>query len=421
MRIPISALAVLIGCLPITLWSVQNTEATGNPIFETYSDPGLSRFVRSVVDTNHRVQAARAALEASRAHESAAGRPLYNPELEADYENAVDQRWEVGIGQTLDWAGKRKARASVAASDRYAIEAEYMAARRDLAVDLLAGLTQYQTGVQRDALATERERIMREFAQLAQRRFDAGDLNQVEADLATLSSVDAQIKRATAAADLAEAKQAVRNLTLLSTSDQWPLVDAELPSIPNVDDPQKLVLDLPEILAAQRRVDAANARVELRKRERRPDPRLSLRGGREDDSTLVGVNLSIPLYIRNSFKYEVSAAVAERDQAQQLADDLSRRAYARFISASERYQLSHNAWQSWQQIGQFSLQRQVDLLQRFWAAGELSTTDFLVQIRQTLDTRESALDLRQTMWRAWFEWLAASGQVDEWLGQEQTP
>ncbi|MEK6247665.1 MAG: TolC family protein, partial [Planctomycetales bacterium] len=327
MRLQNMGMAVLLSCLPLVTWSIPSNGSADDLILENYSDPALSSFVWTVVEQNPRVLAARAALEASRALESAAGRPLYNPELEADYESAVDKTWQVGIGQTLDWSGKRGARASVAASDRNAIEADYLATRRDLAVDLLSGLTQYQIGVQRDALAAERNRVMREFAELAQRRFEAGDLNQVEADLATLAFVDAQIQRATAAADLAEAKQAVRNLTLLSTSAQWPSVDIELPLITIVNDPQKTVMGLPEILAAQRRVDTANALVELRERERRPDPRLSLRGGKEDDSTLVGVNLSIPLYIRNSFKFEVTAAVAERDQAQQIADDLMRRAY----------------------------------------------------------------------------------------------
>jgi cobalt-zinc-cadmium efflux system outer membrane protein len=420
MRLQKSGLVLLMSCLPFVSWSTHVSGSTNQVILEKYSDPALITFVRTVVETNPRVQAARAAMDASRALESAAGRPLYNPKLEADYENAVDRTWEVGIGQTLDWNGKRKARLSVAASDRHAIEAEFLATRRDLAVELMSGLTVYQTGVQRDALAVERQRVMREFAELAQRRFDAGDLNQVEAELATLAFVEAQIQRATAAADLAEAKQAVRNLTLTTAPDQWPSVDTQLPQIPTVNNPQGLVMELPEVLAAQRRVDAADARVELREREKRPDPTLSLRGGREDDSTLVGVNLSIPIYIRNSFKYEVSAAVAERDYAQQRVDDLLRHAYARYLSATERYELSRNAWNGWKQTGQISLKRQGDLLQRMWEAGELSTTDFLVQLRQTLDTRESALNLELTMWRAWFEWLAASGQVDKWLGQEES-
>lgn len=420
MHIQKAGMVLLLSSLSFVTWSNPVIGSADELILENYSDPALTNFVWAVVETNPRVQAARAALEASRARESAAGRPVYNPELDADYESAVDKRWEVGIGQTFDWSGKRKARESVAASDRHAIEAEYLATRRELAVDLLSGLTLYQIGVQRDTLAAERERVMRDFAELAQRRFDAGDLNQVEADLATLASVDAQILRATAAADLAEAKQTVRSLTLHSESDQWPSVDSNLPVMPTVNDPQEWVLDLPEILAAQRRVDAADAMIDLREREKRPDPTLSLRGGREADSTLVGLNLSVPLYIRNSYKYEVSAAVAERDRAQQIVDDLLRRAYARLISASERYQLSRDAWQGWEQAGQRSLQRQGDLLQRMWEAGELSTTDFLMQLRQTLDTRESALDLKLTLWRAWFEWLAASGQVDKWLGQGES-
>jgi len=55
-------------------------------------------------------------------------------------------------------------------------------------------------------------------------------------------------------------------------------------------------------------------------------------------------------------------------------------------------------------------------LQRLWEAGELSTTDYLVQLRQTLDTKESALELRRSMWQAWFEWMSASGQIETWLG-----
>jgi len=424
MRIPYPALAVLLGYLlliaPLNVWAVENNTTTENAVIEIYSDPALITFVQTVVARNPGVLAARAALEASRALESAAARPLYNPELDADYENAVDNTWSVGIGQTFDWGGKRKARGLVATADRLAVTAQFQVVQRAVTVELLSGLALYQTGMERDALAGERVRTMHDFSQLAQRRFAAGDLNQVEADLATLSYTDAQIKKATAAANLAEARQAVRNLTVNSTPEQWPSIKTQLPPIPAVGDPQSLVLALPEVRAAQRRVEAANALVNLREREQRPDPTVSLRGGREDNSSLVGVNLSIPLYIRNRFKFETSAAVAGRDQIRQTADDLTRRAYARYISASERYGYSHKAWLGWQRTGQISLRRQGDLLQRLWEAGELSTTDYLVQLRQTLDTRESALDLRQTMWRAWFEWLAASGQVDKWLGQEST-
>ena len=274
MRIPNPGLVVLLGCLsltaPFSVWAATNSEPKDEAVIEVYSDPALITFVQTVVATNPRVQAARAAHEASRALESAAARPLYNPLLEADYQNAIDDTWSLGIGQTFDWGGKRRARGLVATSDRLAVEAQYLATRRAVSIELLSGLALYQTGTERDALAAERVRVMRDFADLAQRRFDAGDLNQVEADLATLTYTDAQIKKATAATNLAEARQAVRNLTINSTPDQWPSIETLLPLIPVIQDPQSLVLALPEVRAAQRRVEAANARVDLREREQRP-------------------------------------------------------------------------------------------------------------------------------------------------------
>lgn len=421
MRLLIQGMVLIVSILPILVWPNDEIDTANELILQKNMDPALSDFVRIVVETNPRVQAARADLDASRALESAAGRPLYNPALEADYESAVDNTWEVGIGQTFDWSGKRKAREQVAASDRHASEAAYEAVRRNIAVELLSGLAAFQTGTQHNSLAVERVRIMKDFAKLAQRRLAVGDLTQVEADLATLASINAQIQLATAAADLAEVTQSVRSLTLATSADQWPTISADLPLAATISDPQGFVLKLPEIQVAQRRLDAANAAIEMRETERKPDPTLSLRGGREDDSTLVGINLSIPLYIRNNYKFEVSAAVAQRDQAQQIFDDQVRRAYARLLSASERYQLSREAWEGWQRIGQASLQRQVDLLQRLWESGELSTTDYLVQLQQTLDTRWNALDLELTMWNAWFEWLVATGLADNWLGLEKSP
>ena len=173
---------------------------------------------------------------------------------------------------------------------------------------------------------------------------------------------------------------------------------------------------LPQVRAAQLLAEAASARVSLRERERRVDPTVTLRGGKEDDETLVSLNVTIPLPVRNRFRHEVTAASAEHRQAQQVFSDTSRRAYSRFVGAQERYQISQSAWQDWRKTGDVSLKSQGDLLRRLWEAGELSTTDYLVQLRQTLDTGESALELRNAMWRAWFEWMTASGQIATWLG-----
>jgi len=410
-------LALLLGGLIFIPWTVSAAEsAAAGPI---RADAALTRFVQTVVEANPRVQAARAALEASGAFRDAASRPLYNPELSFDSESADTDARAIGLSQTLDWGGKRKARTAVAESDLLVVEAEYLAARWAVTVELLDGLAQHQTGVERDALAASRRQLMEDFASLAERRFNAGDLNQVAFDLARLASTDARIQKATAGASLAEARQAVRNLTPRVPASQWPTLPGTMPSLPqSAADPQSLVLALPEVLAARRQVESADALVELRRREKRPDPTLSLAGGEEDGETLIAINVTIPLFVRNSFSHEVTAALAQRNQAQRIADDIMQRAHARLISAAERYELSRAAWGDWELTGQASLTRQTEQLRKLWQAGELSTTDYLVQLTATIGVQESALDLRETLWRAWFEWLWASGQVDAWMGQE---
>ncbi len=376
----------------------------------------LSRFVQAVVENNPRVRAARASLEASSALRDAASRPLYNPELSLDAENAETDTRAIGLSQTIDWGGKRKARTAVAEADRLVAEADYLAVRWSVTVELLQGLAFHQTGLARDELAATRRKLMDDFSALAERRFDAGDLNQVELDLARLSATDARIRKATAAAGLAEARQAVRNLLAGTATGEWPSLPVTTPALPERVDARTMVLALPEVVAARRQVETADALVELRRRERRPDPTLSVSGGDESGTTLVGVSLTMPLYIRNGFKYEVTAALAELTRAQRMADDVMQRAYSRLEGAAERYDLSHGAWVEWQTTGSVSLTRQTQQLQRLWQSGELSTTDYLVQLTATLDVQESALDLREALWRAWFEWLWASGQVDAWLG-----
>ena len=416
-------IAVFLAILTITSPARAQVERDGVEPESTQPDSQaeLSAFVRAAVDANPQVNAARAALDASVALEGAAGRPLYNPQLELEAEDAETETRALGISQTLDWGGKRRARTAVAESEKRSVEADYLAVRWQVTAELLSALASYQTESDRSALAAVRSGTMQDFAELAEQRFDAGDISQIEFDLAVLAFTDARIKQATASANVAESKQAVSSLAVGSPPTEWPAIQTELPPLTVApSEASDLVMSLPHVRAAQLRASAASARVNLRERERRPDPTLTLRGGTEGDETLVGLNLTIPLHVRNNFSYEVTAASAERRQAQQEAAGISRQAYARFQGAQERFQLSQAAWEDWQRTGGVSLQRQTDLLWRLWEAGELSTTEFLVQLKQTLDTRESALELRAALWRAWFEWLTASGQIESWLGTSTT-
>ncbi|MBL4743063.1 MAG: hypothetical protein JKX87_00225 [Cycloclasticus sp.] len=54
-------------------------------------------------------------------------------------------------------------------------------------------------------------------------------------------------------------------------------------------------------------------------------------------------------------------------------------------------------------------------MERLWRAGELSTTDYLVQLKQSLDTQASAIEQKTQLWQSWTQWLIASGEINQWL------
>jgi len=396
--------------------------AAQTPAQDTGPSPTLSGLVRETLDENPGVQAARAAVEAAQARLRGADRPLYNPELEVDVEQAESRSGTLGLNQTIDWADKRGARAGVAQAELGSRRAALDVARQELAGELLAALGRYQTARSRHELAQRRAALMQRFRDLAEKRRRAGDLNQVELDLARLAATQAELQQAQAGADVAEAAQGLAAVVGARRAD-WPELPQDLPVVDDFD-ADAILAGLPALRAQQQRVAAARSTVTLRTRERRPDPTVGLRAGQEsgfrgnnDDSYgVVGLSLNVPLFVRNTFQAEVDAANAELIQAERELQDLYRRARARLLSAAERYRLARDAWAVWERTGQPSIESQVALLERIWRAGELSTADYLVQLNQTLDTRAEALAVRGRLWGAWFDWLVASGRIDDWLG-----
>ena len=398
--------AALLGCLLILTF--ETVSATDQPT--------LTTLVRTVLDNTPRVLAARSALDAAQARETAANQPLYNPDLDIEFEDAGDVTKTLELSQSIDWSDKREARTRVAALERERVTTELAGIRQEVAIELLTALANYHTAGELTALAEQRRTLMQRFLSLTEQRRQAGDSGQVELDLARLAYTEANLQLARLAGAQAHAEQA---LTVIANTGQrgWPLLPP-FPSSSLLDttDIDSLIEQLPALRVARTQIATARAAVDLRRRERRADPTIGLRGGREASDNLIGLTLSIPLFVRNNFSAEVDAANAEAIQIEQSAQNTYRTSRARLISTARRFELSRQAWDDWQQTGQTSLESQTQLLERLWRAGELSTSDYLVQLKQTLDTRTAAVELRGSLWQAWFEWLAASGKTESWLG-----
>jgi len=398
--------AAVLGC--ILILPVGAVNATGQPT--------LTTLVRSVLDDNPRALAARSALDAAQARERAADRPLYNPDLDIDYEDAGNVTKTLGLSQSIDWGDKREARTRVAALERERVVAELAGIRQALALELLTALANYHKAAELTALAEQRRSLMQRFLSLTEQRLQAGDLGQVALDLARLADTEASLQLARLMGVQAEAEQALTTIVDAGPNG-WPtLPDIPTSTLFNVTDIDTLLEQLPALRVARSQISAARAAVDLSRRERRADPTIGLRGGRDASDNLIGLTLSIPLFVRNNFSAEVDAANADAMQIEQRAQNSYRTGRARLISTARRFELGRQAWDGWLQTGQASLESQTQLLERLWQAGELSTTDYLVQIKQTLDTRTAAAELRGSLWQSWFEWLAASGRTESWLG-----
>lgn len=378
----------------------------------------LRTAVRAVWDAHPEVQAAYARLQAARARAVAAARPLYNPELEVEHEDADDDTTAAGVSLAIDWSGKRRARTSVGTAEAAAAEADLALKRQGVAIDWLKAWSSWEISEARAAQGLARIEVMQRFAQLAERQFRAGDITQLDRDLALLALAEAKSDQGELIAGQAEARR------VLQSGTETPIDVATLPilpvSIPDSLSGSNVIDDLPEVRKARLDADAARAFVAVADRERRPDPVIALRGGEVETAEgssepLVGVSVSIPLPVRNSYKAEVSAASAEATAAEADAAAARYHARAKLEQTEHVYRTLSAIWQDPSTTAAPFAERSA-LLDRLWGAGEISATEYLTQVKQSIDTELAHQALRARLWEAWFDYLGASGQLEPWLG-----
>lgn len=376
--------------------------------------PALKQLAQSFIAQHPAAQAARADLERAEAQARASGQPLYNPEIEVDYEDATDTTASIGLIQTMDWSGKRRARDTASQESMRATRAAVDATRQTMLGELLGNLSRRTVGNESADLAQQRVKLLADFLHLAERRYAAGDVGRTDVDLARLAVSEAQMQSAAIQADALAVLARLESLVQKPAAG-WPVLPV-LPADIQPYDSETLLGQHPSLRQFEAEASAARAAIDIARRDRRPDPTIGIRGGEEGDDTLIGVTVSIPLFVRNSFKAEEDAANADATRALQSYHNKLRRFRGELQATAQRYRLTRSALGEWQDVGQSTLKGRVNLLKRLWETGEVSTTDYLVQLQQTLDTRASAIELKGATWDAWVAWLQASGQTSDWLG-----
>lgn len=379
----------------------------------------LSGFVQSIIQNNTSIRAARANVKAAEARYIASAQPIYNPELTAQAEQAIENTYSIGINQTIDIADKRCAKSKIGQANLHVAQMQLANLEQQLTADLLNALIAFHTQKQVVFFAHQRTDILQRFFTLSKKLHASGDITRVDVDLAQLAYSDSIAQQAQAEVKLTEALQLLRAITGCDNSN-LPDIPLNLPHLVISDHKIDCILQsLPGFHVINNQYLSARARINLAQRERYPDPTIGVQGGLQEESperkTLVGVSLSVPLFIRNPYQAEVTAACADAAEADQKRLDWVRVTHAEIMASAERYQILNQAVGQWEKISNKPLKDGIILIEKLWQAGELSTTEYLVQLRQRVDNQITGAVLTAQAWQAWVSWLKASGQSESWL------
>lgn len=408
-----------------TAYSQEETvEKPGMTIsVRSVSNVPLSAFIQRVWQDSPIMQEAEVKVRMAGAQKKASSKWLYNPEVEFGTEDkdGAEKSKTVGISQTIDWSGKFLASGKVAQFELQAAQAERDQVRQDLAINILSALADYQSADEILELSKRRTEIMKSFATLAKKGFKAGDIDQNSYNLAQLAYSEALIQNADAQTNLADSKQALESSIGFSSSyiEALPTLPKMLPEIMKGGEvTDELIKKLPEMRMLQSQKEASKAAISRARRDRIPDPTIGVSGGKDEGTNVVGLSVSIPLNIFNSYGNEVDVAKYKTTAQEKSLQSAYHSAKSRLENSKQSYELASSAWNLWQENGANALADQIDTLYKKYKVGDLSATDYLVQVQQTLDTEIAAKELHAKAWKSWFAWLSASGNIEQWLGEK---
>lgn len=396
------------------------------PVDGALAPPAIRDALQAAWQRHPSYRITEAQLAAARARLEAAGQPLYNPEVEvsADREGP-DRTATAGLNLTLDLSGKRRVRRDAASARVDQVVAEARLQRRDFAKQWFASWADLQTAQQRVRTGERRLALVTRFAGLADKQFAAEDISALERDLALLARDEAQAEQSQLVSDRAEAEARFRAVG--GTPELVSGLSLPTDTLPPPTAMPDSIEQLPDWQAAQAAARAAEREVTVARRNRITDPTVSAYGGRKQldaggpSENVVGVTLTVPLFVRNSYRAEVVAAQADADAAVAETQRIQLQLTADRQRAIDSYAAAQAAWSRWQGSRGTDVERRANLLEKLWREGELSTADYLLQLKQTLDTQLAGAELEARVWRNYADYLAATGQLERWAGLEGTP
>jgi cobalt-zinc-cadmium efflux system outer membrane protein len=381
----------------------------------------LERVVAEALAKNPEVAAARAEEAGAEEALAADGRWLReNPELEVEYGTDAptqahgERRLSVALSQTLEVAGQRGLRVERAEAALAAARARRRAVELSVAREGVEAAVEVERLTAHARLAEELLAVARTLEEASARRFAAGDAPEMERNTAALERARAEARVALARAEAASA------LAALNRRLGRPVHAALSLSLTPVAVPAELKAEQPEVAAARAEAEAARAEVDLLRRERIPDPTVSLGYERETrpeehatgtdlhTSSMLMARLSVPLPFWDRNQGELAAARARRAALEAGREGRERQVEVERVSAREAYEAARAA-EAALAAALPGVERNMALIQRAYEAGELGLDALLLSRDRAFAARGEAIDATAALVRARSALLRASG------------
>ena len=364
-----------------------------------------------------------------------AGTYPFNPELEIEAADrsgpdgsATDRG--IAIAQELELAGQRRKRVAAASAEAAAAEAAFLREQRLLAARVEAAFADAVRNRELLRVAATDAALARDFLDYSRRRLDAGAASQIEVNLARATSGRAERSSQLAQAAYAAARNVLAEVVGLELTVSDPTVAPEpLGDLPASDSALPPLSELLE-LALENRADlesfrrerqAAQARVRLALAERFPNLRVGGFYQREEGTdTIFGAALaiSLPLFNRNQGAIARTEATVERVSQENAALRLTVRQEVATAHANLRAARAAAEFLRAEVVG--TLEENVDLLQRSFAAGKIGATEVVIFRREFVASQREYVEAVADAWLARITLDLATGRLDI-SAQEQQP
>lgn len=233
--------------------------------------------------------------------------PLYNPELATGYEReGTANNFTFGINQTLDLWDKREVRSIQGNFSLTAASKHFSYTFEEKTAQALQALINWQSAKNKAKLALAQEKQLEVLLNIVNERQEAGDLAEVDAELAFLNFSQVLSKTAQIQVKLKQAKAQVKELL-----PDW---TPEIQTYPELGLRVTNFKVSPQWISQHLLVLEAKALWNIQKNEEKyalleakADPIIGINAGKNNRENIVDVTFSMPLNIRNNYSANAKA------------------------------------------------------------------------------------------------------------------